>query len=155
MTFVHADGLLLPFSPGSFDFVLTFHVFSSIHESEAQAGLAKELMRMLAPEGRLLYWDSVPPSGLLQTFRRRAHASPADKSSTWIRAISKQQLCAAFAGCGVLAHWGGTGLMRAAGRLLLPVSRGACDAARQLPLLQSYALGVIRKSGATPEGVHP
>jgi len=155
MNFVNADGLTLPFPTASFDLVLTFQLFSSIHEPEARRRLGKELMRVLSTEGYLVYWDVIPGRPLFRWLRQRAdtlqkgtNVDDQPECTSWIRAISKSQVNEAFTGTGVVESWVTTALRRDVARRLLPVSFIACDLAQRLPILQSYALCLIRKSPA-------
>ena len=155
MNLVNANGLTLPFATASFDLVLTFQVFSSIHEPEARRRLGEQLMRVLSMEGYLVYWDVIPEHSLFRWLRRLAgilqrgmHVDDQSERTPWIRAISRSQVNEAFAGTGVTASWVTTGLTRDVARRLLPVSFIACDLVRRLPVLRSYALCLIRKSYA-------
>lgn len=47
----------LPFPDGSFDFVSQFMLFTSVLESGVKRQIAREIDRVLAPGGRLLWYD--------------------------------------------------------------------------------------------------
>ena len=51
------DASHLPWPDGSFDMVTQFTVFSSILDSQVQARVASEMLRVLRPGGRILWYD--------------------------------------------------------------------------------------------------
>lgn len=52
-----ADGRALPYLESTFDLVLQFTVFSSILEIEISKRIANEMIRVLKPEGMILWYD--------------------------------------------------------------------------------------------------
>lgn len=52
-----ADGQNLPYTSASFDLVLQFTVFSSILNESIKANLASEMLRVLKPDGMILWYD--------------------------------------------------------------------------------------------------
>jgi SAM-dependent methyltransferase len=51
------DAAQLPWRDGSFDLVTQFTVFSSILDTQVQAEVAGEMLRVLRPGGRILWYD--------------------------------------------------------------------------------------------------
>jgi ubiquinone/menaquinone biosynthesis C-methylase UbiE len=51
------DAAHLPWRDGSFDLVTQFTVFSSILDTQVQAEVAAEMLRVLRPGGRILWYD--------------------------------------------------------------------------------------------------
>jgi ubiquinone/menaquinone biosynthesis C-methylase UbiE len=51
------DAANLPWADGSFDLVTQFTVFSSILDMQTQADAAAEMLRVLRPGGRVLWYD--------------------------------------------------------------------------------------------------
>ncbi len=51
------DASSLPFPDSSFDILLSFTVFSSIHDPAFKAALAGEMLRVLRPSGFILWYD--------------------------------------------------------------------------------------------------
>jgi SAM-dependent methyltransferase len=51
------SGTQLPFHDGAFDLVIQFTTFTSILDSESRQAMAEEIQRVLAPGGRLLWYD--------------------------------------------------------------------------------------------------
>ncbi len=52
-----ADGQSLPFASGSFDIALQFTAFSSILDSAIKKNMASEIVRVLTPQGALIWYD--------------------------------------------------------------------------------------------------
>jgi ubiquinone/menaquinone biosynthesis C-methylase UbiE len=52
-----ADGQYLPYASNMFDLVLQYTVFSSVLDVRVKAGLAKEMLRVLKPDGMILWYD--------------------------------------------------------------------------------------------------
>lgn len=52
-----ADGRTLPFADGTFDIVCQFTAFSSVVNPDARIRMAKEMRRVLAAEGTILWYD--------------------------------------------------------------------------------------------------
>jgi ubiquinone/menaquinone biosynthesis C-methylase UbiE len=55
--FACADGQMLPFPSHSFDLMLQFTAFSSILSLEVKQAMAAEILRVLQPQGILLWYD--------------------------------------------------------------------------------------------------
>ena len=55
--FACADGQMLPFPSHSFDLMLQFTAFSSILSLEVKQAMAEEILRVLQPQGVLLWYD--------------------------------------------------------------------------------------------------
>jgi len=153
MQFVEANGLDLPFQSDTADLLCLFQVFAAIQDADARRGLATECMRVLKTGGYLIYWDAIPWHPVCMALR--SLASPfrtvkrdAVKRGPIERAVSVTDIHDAFRGIGMVESWVTTGLIRDVSKRLLPVSFIACDLAQRLPILQSYALYLIRKSPA-------
>lgn len=52
-----ADGQAIPYPTDTFDFVLQYTVFSSILDNVIKSNLAQEILRVLQPNGTLLWYD--------------------------------------------------------------------------------------------------
>ena len=52
-----ADGRDLPYPEGCFDLVLQFTVFSSILDPSVRQAIAKEMLRVLRPQGAIIWYD--------------------------------------------------------------------------------------------------
>ena len=54
---VNANGEWLPYPQGYFDIVMQFTAFSSILDTEVKMRIAKEMLRVLRPDGLILWYD--------------------------------------------------------------------------------------------------
>jgi SAM-dependent methyltransferase len=52
-----SDGQLLPYASHSFDLVLQYTAFSSVLANDVKAKLASEMLRILRPQGMILWYD--------------------------------------------------------------------------------------------------
>jgi ubiquinone/menaquinone biosynthesis C-methylase UbiE len=57
ITFFHANATSIPFADETLDFVIQFTTFSSVLEARSRICLAGEIQRVLAPSGKLLWYD--------------------------------------------------------------------------------------------------
>jgi len=57
LSVVNANGEWLPFPEGYFDLILQFTAFSSILDSQVKARVAQEMLRVLQPDGLILWYD--------------------------------------------------------------------------------------------------
>jgi ubiquinone/menaquinone biosynthesis C-methylase UbiE len=118
----------LPFDSDTFDLVTQFTTFSSIAHRPLRTAVAAEMLRVLKPAGRILWYDV-----------RELAAPTAD-----LVAIDRTELNALFPGCRVLIRrstlrWG---MLRRS----VPRSRLAALVLERIPSLTSHFLAVI-----TPE----
>jgi len=60
--FVHADARRLPLDDSAFDLVLANVVFSSILDDDVASAVAREMRRVLAPDGAIVWWDNRYPT---------------------------------------------------------------------------------------------
>ena len=116
----------LPFATGSADLVLQSMVFSSIPESHTREAAAREIRRVLSPDGVLIWYDF---------FIRR----PGNRD---VRPMPKREIVRLFPGCEVDIHR--ATLAPPLTRLVAPHSLGICAALERLPFLRTHYLGTIR-----------
>lgn len=57
LNLVNADGRFLPYADRCFDLVLQFTVFSSILDDQVKHQIAAEIMRVVKPEGTIIWYD--------------------------------------------------------------------------------------------------
>ena len=55
--FANADGQKLPFLPDEFDLLLQFTAFSSVLDQQVKQNMATEMLRVLKPDGAILWYD--------------------------------------------------------------------------------------------------
>lgn len=55
--FAQADAQMLPFASGQFDLVIQYTMFTSILDHRIRAAAAREMQRILAPDGKIIWYD--------------------------------------------------------------------------------------------------
>jgi SAM-dependent methyltransferase len=120
----------LPFAAASFDLVLQATVFSSIIEPELRRAVAAEMLRVLAANGSILWFD--------------IHVS-----NPWnadVRAVGRAEISALFPGCRIRLRrlW----LASPLSRWIAPRSHAVWQLLANIPWLCTNYLGTIRKPEA-------
>jgi len=125
---VQANAAYLPFPPGAFDLVLQSMLFTSILEPVMKQAVAGEMLRVLKPQGVILWYDY--------------HVN-----NPWnpdVRGVKKEEIQRLFPGCPItLAR---VTLSPPLARLLAPYSFLFCSLLEKLRILNTHYLGVIRKA---------
>jgi ubiquinone/menaquinone biosynthesis C-methylase UbiE len=119
----------LSFPDASFDLVLQSTVFSSILDDRMKQAIAAEMLRVLKPDGVILWYDSCVNNP------RNPH----------VRGIKKPEIQQLFPGC--LLELRRITLAPPLSRLLAPYSLLGCQILSWLPWLRTFYLGAIRKPG--------
>jgi len=127
VTLEHGDGARLPFADGRFDLVLQSTVFSSILDGGVRREVAREMLRVLAPAGLIVWYDARVDS-------------PANAS---FAGISRRELAALFPGCRMRLR--AVTLAPPLARRLAPRSWAACRLVGALPFLRTHWLGIIHR----------
>lgn len=119
----------LPFPDASFDLVSQFVVFSSVIHHAMRAAIAREMVRVLRPDGRILWYDmrSIKPTGNLVP-------------------IDLAELKSLFPGCSMTVRSATLGWRPS--HFLVPRSRVAAILMEKLPPARSHYIALIRKVGA-------
>jgi ubiquinone/menaquinone biosynthesis C-methylase UbiE len=125
--FIEGSGTELPFETNSFDMVTQFTVFTSIVNAEVKAAVAGEMLRVLRPDGIILWYD----------FR---YSNPGNKD---VQGIGLREIKRLFPDC-TYDHRTVT-LLPPLTRRLAPISWIACTLMGTVPVLRSHYLIVIRK----------
>jgi SAM-dependent methyltransferase len=120
-----ADGQSLPFPNGHFDLVLQFTALSSILDDDIKANVAREMLRMLKPDGAVLWYDF--------------WLNPTNKQTKGIR---PQEIRHLFPGCSV-THQKIT-LAPPVARRIVPWGWGFAIFLESLGILNTHYLAVIR-----------
>ena len=128
--FAQVLGGELPFRAGSFDLVIQSTVFTSILDPAVRAAVAGEMLRVLRPGGRVLWYD----------FHVNNPANPD------VRAVSHAEIRGLFPGCAVDARR--VTLAPPVARRLAGWSWLACRALELLPFLRTHSLAVITKAAS-------
>ncbi len=117
----------LPFQSGSFDLVLQVTVFTSILDADFRRRVADEMVRVLTPDGAILWYDFCVES-------------PRNPD---VRAVKAGEIRRLFPGCSVeLAR---VTLAPPLTRLVAPLSWTLCALLNLVPPLRTHYLGVIRR----------
>ncbi|HEX7490557.1 MAG TPA: class I SAM-dependent methyltransferase [Candidatus Limnocylindrales bacterium] len=127
--FVVGSGHELPFPDASFDVVTQFVVFSSVVHPGVREAIAHEMVRVLRPNGRIIWYD-------IKSLKPTPDLVP----------IPLTEVKRIFAGCTVQAR-PATLAWRPA-HVLAPRSRVAAVLAAKLPRQKSHYVALIRKIGA-------
>jgi len=125
LSFICADGQHLPYPSGTFDLILQYTVFSSVLDPNLKANLAQDLLRVLKPNGLILWYDF--------------WINPTNPHTRGIRPPEIRQL---FAGCRF--QFQRITLAPPIARRLVPVSQILCKFLEKLKLFNSHYLVTIR-----------
>jgi ubiquinone/menaquinone biosynthesis C-methylase UbiE len=121
------DATRLPFSNASFDLVIQFTVFSSILSSGMKAAISSEMLRVLKPDGLVLWYD----------FFMNNPSNPD------VRGIGKREILSLFPDRRI--HLRRVTLAPPIGRFLGRISSAAYMAADALGVLSTHYLGLFEK----------
>lgn len=127
MHFICGNAEKLPYGDKEFDLILTFTVFSSILDNTMKQNIAKEMLRVLKPEGIILWYD----------YFRDNPKNPD------VRGVKKKEIYELFPNCSIYLKR--VTLAPPIARLIAPRSFLLCYLLEKIPLLRTHYLGVIRK----------
>jgi len=122
-----SSGASLPFRAGSFDVVLQSTVFTSILSDDVRRAVAAEMLRVLRPNGLVLWYDF-----FVNNPRNRD-----------VRRVSKAELKSLFPGCNVLIRR--VTLAPPLARALAPRIWPLAAALSSIPILCTHYVGTIRR----------
>lgn len=117
----------LPWADRSFDLVSQFTVFTSILDPELKRAVAVEMLRVLKPDGMILWFD----------FRVNNPANPQ------VRGVPAREIRSLFAGCDVTLT--PALLAPPLGRFITGWSWPLAELLHALPFLRTHYAGLIRK----------
>lgn len=127
------DAACMEFGDESFDIVMQSVVFTSVLELSMKRTMAAEMMRVLRPDGIIVWFD----------FRYDNPKNPD------VRGIGKKEVRVLFPGCS--CSFRGAVLLPPVARALARYSPGACHLLESVPLLRTHYAAIIRKlRGAAP-----
>jgi SAM-dependent methyltransferase len=127
VTIEYGNAVELRFGPESFDIVVQSMVFTSILDPAIRRQVASEMLRVVAPDGYILWYD----------FHL---ANPWNPD---VRGVRKPEIRGLFPGCSVELHR--VTLASPLARWAAPRSWLACHLLALLPPLRSHYLGIVRK----------
>jgi len=122
-----ASAAQLPFANERFDLVLQSTVFTSILDPDLKRRVAAEMMRVVKPEGLILWYDYYV-------------------NNPWnsdVRGVKRREIALLFSGCRIELER--ITLLPPLARLLAPYSYLGCHLLEKLPPLCTHYLGVIQK----------
>ncbi len=125
--FVCGDARTLPWPTAAFDVVLQFLVFSSVLLASVRERLAAEALRVLKPDGVLLWYDS-------------RCSNPRNPNT---RGVGPEGIRSLSPGCEVRLR--SVTLAPPLARAVVPVSPRAAGLLERLPFLRSHLFGVVRR----------
>jgi SAM-dependent methyltransferase len=123
-----ANAAYLPFGAASFDLVLQSMLFTSILDETMKRAVAGELLRVLKPQGLILWYDY--------------HAN-----NPWnpdVKGVKKPEIQALFPGCRIKLQ--SITLAPPLSRALAPYSFLLCFLLEKIRILNTHYLGCIRKT---------
>ena len=129
----NAANLELPSS--QFDLVWQSTVFTSVLEPPIKRQIASELLRVLKPDGLIIWYD----------FYMNNPRNPD------VRGIGRREIYDLFPGCQIRLQR--TTLAPPIARLVAPYSWLLCYMLERMPLLRTHYIGVIRKNAGRPGSV--
>lgn len=130
-----ADGQRLPFASGSFDLVMQYTAFSSVLDDTVKVNMAREMLRVLRPDGSIIWYDF--------------WLNPTNSQTRGIRPAEIKQL---FPGC--VYTFRRVTLAPPIARRLVRVSWLACALLEKLRLFNTHYLVAIRKKTSPSEEAH-
>jgi ubiquinone/menaquinone biosynthesis C-methylase UbiE len=126
--FINADGQSLPFQKSKFDLVLQFTAFSSVLDDQVKTNIASEMLRVMKPDGMILWYDF--------------WLNPTNKQTKGIR---KPEIRRLFPDCSY--EFNKITLAPPIARRLVPISWILCMMLEKLKIFNTHYLCVIRKLG--------
>jgi SAM-dependent methyltransferase len=126
-TIVQGDASTLPWPDDHFDLVTQFTVLTSILEPSMKAAVAREMARVVKPDGVIVWYDIRLDNPM----------------NSNIRAISAREVRALFPNCSVSLR--SATLSPPLARRVVPLSWMVALALEKIPLLRTHYLAIIRK----------
>jgi SAM-dependent methyltransferase len=117
----------LPYANGLFDIVIQFTVFTSILDHEMKQRIAREMVRVLRPDGIILWYD----------YHMDNPGNPD------VKGVGKKEISDLFPNCTVSLKR--VTLAPPLLRVLAPLSPISCRILGKIPFLRTHYLGVIKK----------
>ena len=125
-----ADGQFLPFSSQSFDVLLQYTAFSSVLDGRIKEKMAAEMLRVLKPDGLILWYDFW-----------------LNPTNTQTQGIRPKEIKSLFAGCQIKLYK--ITLAPPIARLIVPLSSRCAKFLESLQILNSHYLAIINRDGGS------
>jgi ubiquinone/menaquinone biosynthesis C-methylase UbiE len=123
------DAADLPYEDSSFDIVTQFTVFTSIIDTGMKSSIAKEMLRILTPDGIVIWYD----------YHMNNPKNPD------VRGIKKREIYELFPDCEIYLKR--VTLAPPVSRVIASFSIILCQVLEKIPLMCTHYLGVIKKVG--------
>lgn len=123
---INADGQFLPFQADSFDMVLQYTAFSSILDDAIKQKMARDMLRVLRPDGRIIWYDF--------------WWNPVNRQT---RGIRPREIKALFPGCGL--DFNKITLAPPIARRIVPLSQKLAGFLESIKIFNSHFLVLIKK----------
>ncbi len=125
---VAGDARDLPWADASFDLLSQFVVFTSVLNKADRLRIASEMLRVLKPQGRILWYDFFAPN-------------PYNRLT---RAVRRAEIATLFPDCHIKLRR--VTLAPPLARFSLRISRKLAEALDRMPLLCTHYLAVVKRS---------
>lgn len=155
-----ANATELPFQSYTFDIILIFRIFSSIHKKNIRDKICEEAIRVLKHDGIIIYWDVIPPpfyyNRLLHIYSiiarkkniKNNKMSRANKIK-WIKSLNRKEISSSFnnKNKNIVIIWRNIGLRHEIANQLIPKYAFLCDILRRIriSLLNNSILALIKR----------
>jgi SAM-dependent methyltransferase len=126
--FACSDASQLPFPDGRFDLVIQFMLFTSVLSNRFRRKISEEMMRILSPGGRILWYDFV-------------YNNPKNKD---VRGIGRAEILRLFPGCSMISRR--TTLAPPLGRIAARFSPALYAALALVPPLRTHYMCLLQKN---------
>jgi len=152
----------LSFNESTFDVVLLFRLYTSIHDNIFREKIFTEAMRVLKTDGIILYWDVIPSPTIYQylirqytsfkkIFRSKKDLAALDnvsedKVSNWIQSLSRNEVEDSMRNHNINIQWEYTGIRHEFVNQLIrfPIILDIIRRIR-IPFFCNSILGIIKK----------
>lgn len=124
LPFVNSNGANLPYAKQSFDFVLQYTAFSSILDPQVKHHMAQDMLRVLKPDGKIIWYDF--------------WLNPTNKQT---RGIKPREIRSLFPNCKYEFHK--ITLAPPIARRIVPISWGLAHFLENLKIFNSHYLALI------------
>lgn len=121
-----ADAQAIPWPDGHFEIVTQFVMFSSVLDPEVRSAIAREMMRVKAPRGCILWYD----------FHMDNPRNPD------VKGMGRGEIARLFPGCSIELRR--VNVVPPVARGLLPRYRALYNAVAWMPWVRSHWVGVVR-----------
>jgi ubiquinone/menaquinone biosynthesis C-methylase UbiE len=128
VTITHGDAASIDAPDASFDIVMQFTLFTSLLADEARRRVAAEMVRVMKPDGVIVWYDYFAPS----------------PSNPNVRPVRRREIDRLFHGCRIALRR--ATLAPPVARIVAPRAWWVCELLQKMPLFRTHYLGEIRRN---------